>query len=79
MRPEEGFVLAPQHWADYTRLKEWTRAIQGRALILALNLKMIRLIVNRIFATILVRIGVSFVAFVALHFSPGDVIERYWV
>jgi len=34
---------------------------------------MIRLIVNRIFATILVLIGVSFVVFAALHFSPGDV------
>ena len=34
---------------------------------------MIRLIINRIFATILVLIGVSFVVFAALHFSPGDV------
>ena len=34
---------------------------------------MIRLIVNRIFATILVLIGVSFVVFAALYFSPGDV------
>ena len=34
---------------------------------------MIRLIVNRIFATILVLIGVSFIVFAALHFSPGDV------
>ena len=34
---------------------------------------MILLIVNRIFATILVLIGVSFVVFAALHFSPGDV------
>ena len=34
---------------------------------------MIRLIVNRIFTTILVLIGVSFVVFAALHFSPGDV------
>ena len=34
---------------------------------------MIRLLVNRIFATILVLIGVSFVVFAALHFSPGDV------
>ena len=34
---------------------------------------MIRLIVNRIFATILVLIGVSFVVFAALHLSPGDV------
>ncbi len=34
---------------------------------------MIRLIINRIFATILVLIGVSFVVFASLHFSPGDV------
>ena len=34
---------------------------------------MIRLIINRIFATIIVLIGVSFVVFAALHFSPGDV------
>ena len=34
---------------------------------------MIRLIINRIFATILVLIGVSFVVFAALYFSPGDV------
>lgn len=34
---------------------------------------MTRLIVNRIFATVLVLLGVSFVVFAALHFSPGDV------
>ena len=34
---------------------------------------MIRLIINRIFATIIVLIGVSFVVFAALYFSPGDV------